>query len=401
MGYNINMNFIFISPNYPKIYSHFVKELALKGINVFGIGDETYECLNDELKQYLKEYCYVSNMQNIDWMKNTIVYLRNKYGEIDFIESNNEFWMRNDACLRDIFNVKNGYRLNELDKYQSKSGMKKYFQKAGVKTARYIIASDLEKSLEFVKEVGYPVFAKPNTGVGAASTYKIENENDLKEFHNLNLYGPYIIEEYLDGYIVSFDGIANSKSDITICFKETFPTPIAEVVKKNLDVHYYAQSKLEKSYLEMGKRVIKSFNIKQRCFHIEFFVLNSDKIGLAKKGEIIALEANLRSPGGETPELLNLVSAYDYYKAYAEMIANDVSNLKNETKYYSVSVNRKNEFSYKHSHDQIIEKYCNEIQKMGDYPSSFRNALGDHFYIAKFDSLKKLKEFVSFVDEKI
>ena len=46
------MNFIFISPNFPKIYSHFVKALKNKGVNVLGIGDERFENLNDELKQY-------------------------------------------------------------------------------------------------------------------------------------------------------------------------------------------------------------------------------------------------------------------------------------------------------------------------------------------------------------
>ena len=56
------MNFVFISPNFPKIYSHFVKALAERGVTVLGIGDAQYNELNDELKTYLKEYCFVSDM---------------------------------------------------------------------------------------------------------------------------------------------------------------------------------------------------------------------------------------------------------------------------------------------------------------------------------------------------
>ena len=52
------MNFVFISPNFPRIYSHFVKALHDRGVNVLGIGDERYETLNDELKANLTEYCY-------------------------------------------------------------------------------------------------------------------------------------------------------------------------------------------------------------------------------------------------------------------------------------------------------------------------------------------------------
>ena len=85
------MNYIFISPNFPKIYSHFVKALKARGVNVLGIGDERFEVLTDELKANLTEYCYVSNLNNRDWVIKTIEYLKNKYGQIDFIESNNEY----------------------------------------------------------------------------------------------------------------------------------------------------------------------------------------------------------------------------------------------------------------------------------------------------------------------
>ena len=287
------MNFVFISPNFPKIYSKFVKCLALRGVRVLGIGDEPFDSLNQELKQYLTEYCYVSDMNRYDWMKNTLGYLSYKYGQIDYIESNNEYWMRNDAVYREWFNIKGGYRPSDLDHYQAKSHMKEYFNKAGVKTARYILVSSIEECLKFIEEVGYPVFAKPDSGVGAADTFKIATREDLEHFFAVKPNETYIMEEFLDGSIVSFDGIVNSESEVVVAFKETFPTPIAEAVNKDLDIFYFAESKMPATYRRMGEKVVKAFNIKSRCFHIEFFKLNSDKPGFAKKGEIVGLEANL------------------------------------------------------------------------------------------------------------
>ena len=392
------MNFIFISPNFPVIYSHFVKELKAKGVNVLGIGDQPYDSLCDELKNNLTEYCYVSNMNNLGWMINTVQYLKNKYGKIDFIESNNEYWMRNDAKLREWFNVEGGYRVKDLDVYQAKSGMKKYFQEAGLKTARYIMVSTLEESKKFVKEVGYPVFAKPDSGVGAASTFKIKNEDDLRNFHSIEHHEPYIMEEFINGSIVSFDGIANKECEVTICFKETFPTPIAEVVSQNKDVYYFAKSSMPKTYREMGQRIVKAFNISQRCFHIELWQLLEDKPGLAKKGEIIALEANLRSPGGNTPDLLNLVSKCDYYETYANMIVNNVSHLDNETDLVSYSINRKNTILYEHGSNEIMDKFHDELREHGTYPQAFRDALGDEFFLFVFKhDAKKEKEFLDYV----
>ena len=108
------MNFIFISPNFPDIYSHFVKALKERGITVLGIGDTPYDKLNNELKENLTEYCFCSNLANLEWLKNTVSYLKNKYGPIDYLESNNEFWLENDAELsveelachtRDVFHI--------------------------------------------------------------------------------------------------------------------------------------------------------------------------------------------------------------------------------------------------------------------------------------------------------
>ena len=392
------MNYIFISPNFPKIYSHFVKALKERGVTVLGIGDERYECLNDELKANLTEYCYVADLNNKAWMINTIEYLKYKYGKIDFIESNNEYWMKNDAVYREWFNIEGGYRPAELADYQSKSGMKKYFQKAGVKTARYLLVSSLEESLKFIEQVGYPVFAKPDSGVGAADTFKIRNEEELRHFHEVKPNEQYIMEEFLDGSIVSFDGIANSKSEVVVAFKETFPTPIAEVVYNNLDVFYYAESKMPKAYRAMGERIIKAFNVKSRCFHTELFKLNSDKPGFAKKGEIVGLEINLRSPGGDTPDLLNLVAKTDYYEAYASMIVDDVAHLDNETDKIAFSINRKFEIKYAHSSEDIMSKYKDNLSRHGYYPESFRQAMGDEFFLFVFKNDKEtVKQFLDYV----
>ena len=394
------MNYVFISPNFPKVYSHFVKALHDRGVNVLGIGDEPYESLNDELKQNLTEYCHVVDMNRLDWMKDTVRYLKDKYGPIDYIESNNEYWMMNDAKLREEFDVINGYRVEELLHYRKKSSMKEYFSNSGVKTARYIIASSYEESLRFAEEVGYPLFAKPDEGVGASATYKIENNEDLERFHQENLCESYIIEEYIEGYIISFDGIANKNNEVVISFNEVFPTPIAEVVTSNKDVFYYAKTIMNDDFRNMGERVVKAFNISSRCFHIEFFVLTKDKEGLGEKGDIVGLEVNLRSPGGNTSDMLDLVSLPGYYNSYADMIVNQIGKIDNLTNKIAISVNRKKEYKYIEDEENIKTFYGNNIVEHGFYPPLFRNAMGDEYYIGLFSNLKMALLFERFVHNK-
>ena len=387
------MNFIFISPNFPPIYSHFVKSLHDRGVTVLGIGDARYETLNAELKENLTEYCYCSDMNNLEWMKNTVSYLKNKYGPISYLESNNEYWLENDAQLREFADVINGLRPKDMEAIKYKSKMKANFIKAGCKVARYLLVDTLENCEKFIEEVGYPVFAKPDNGVGAVATYKITNHDELVNFINTKPNTLYIMEEFIDGYISSFDGICNDESDVVICFNETFPTPIAEVVQKQSDVYYYANCDMPKSFREMGKRVVKTFGIKKRCFHIEFFVLNHAKKGLGKKGDVIALETNMRSPGGNTPDLLSLAFNESYYDVYADVIVKDSTDINPNKHFISISVARKNGFNYEKSDSEILDIYKDQIKEFGRYAPEIARAMGDRYFFAVFETIDEALAF--------
>lgn len=396
------MNFVFISPNFPTIYSHFIKSLAERGVHVFGIGDTPKENINQELKDNLVEYCFVSDLGNIQWMKNTLDYLANKYGPIDYIESNNEYWLMNDAIYREYKNVTNGFYPKDMDKIKFKSKMKQYFANAGVKTARYCMATDYEAVKTFASEVGYPLFSKPDNGVGASSSHKINNDEQLKRFFETKKDIPYIIEEFIDGTIITFDGIADDNSEPILMFNEVFLVPVADVVNDDIDDYYYASLDMDEDFRKMGKKVVESFGIKKRCFHIEFFKMNCDKPGFAKKNEIIGLEVNMRSPGGDTPDLLSIAMNGSYYDAYADTIVfNKLNTSINNTHEIAISVSKKNRFQYIHNHEQIEDKYKENIIRHGLYPKEIADAMGDEFYFAKFKSVNDALNFKDFVMQKL
>ena len=395
------MNFIFISPNFPEIYSHFIKALHDRGVTVLGIGDTPYDRLNQECKENLTEYCFCSNIGNIQWMKNTVDYLKNKYGPISYLESNNEFWLENDAKLREHADVLNGLRPSDMEAIKYKSKMKANFIKAGCKVARYIVVDTIENSKKFIEEVGYPVFAKPDNGVGAEATYKINNHDELVHFHNTKPNTVYIMEEFISGYISSFDGICDDDSNVIVSFNEIFPTPVAEIVETHVDFFYYAKVNMEKDFEEMGKRVVKTFGIKKRCFHIEFFVLTEDKEGLGKKGDVIALETNMRSPGGNTPDLLCMALGASYYEIYADVIVNNSTSINIDIPHYvSAAVSRRNEHKYKYSDEEILKEFVDKIKFHGKYPKEIARAMGDRYFYAKLDSVEECLAFKEKVLEK-
>jgi len=391
------INFVFISPNFPETYYKFIVSLKKVGFNVLGIGDCPYDDLNPILKENLTEYYLVPSLADNLFMDMALEHFTNKYGHIDYLESNNEYWLEKDARLRERFNISTGFYPQDMDKIKYKSKMKEYFKKAGVKVARYILCSTFKKSKEFIEEVGYPVFVKPDNGVGAANSHSIKNDEELIKFHE-NDVSSYIMEEYLEGSIVSFDGMANWDSEPLIMFNETFPTPVADVVNEELDDYYYANTDMPLEFREMGKRVVKAFGIRKRCFHIEFFKLSKARPGLAKEGEIIALEVNMRPPGGYTPDLLSLALNSSFYDCYASLMQwNEIREDLNKEKFISIAISRRDSHEYVHNEEDIKNKYGLIISEIGKYPKSISDAMGDWYIFLKdknLDILLDAKDYI-------
>ena len=393
-------NFIVISPHFPQTYYRFAEALKNNGFRVLGIGDASYFELPQELRNSLDEYYCCYDMENFENEKRAVACFRNKYGIIDYLESNNEYWLERDSWLRNDFNIPNGVRPDELKYWQHKSLMKELYKKAGVKTADYILVSDAEQMFKFIDKVGYPVFAKPDIGVGASDDYKIKNSDDVHEFFakkdpNIS----YICEQFVTGNIVSFDGVCDDKSNVVFCASNFFPPSVADVVKEGRDLFYYTVKEVPEDLKEIGQKVIKAFNVKKRFFHLEFFRLTKDVPNVGKVNDIVALETNMRPAGGYTPDLINFSQSINCYQIYADVMAfNENRQDMTMEKYYAACASRRDWVSYLNEDDAIYEKYRNNICAAGHYPDVLSGAMGNRFFMAKFDTLKEVEEFQEYCE---
>ena len=391
--------FIIVSPNFPSFYEDFAVALKERGFLVLGIGDEYPEKLSKKLNDSLTEYCRVWDLNNIDWMIRTVDYLSNKYGYIDFIESNNEYWLSNDSILRQWFNIKSGLFPDDLKNMQSKSAMKKFFDEAGVKFAKYHLSDDYESTNKWAKEVGYPIFVKPNLGVGSVGTKKIKNPADLKDFYEKIDNSEYIFEEFIDGNTISYDGIVNSKGEIIFENNDIFTVDNATLVNDDLDDFFYVNKTLPQDLKTAGRKIIKAFNLKSRAFHLEFFRLKNDS-NLGKKDELYALEINLRMGGANVPYVISESQQTNVYNVFADMYAYDENRQeKPKNKYFACSIGRKSTHHYVHSTEEIKTKFEKNISQIGEFPKEIAADAGDWFIVAKFSTLEKMNEFAKFVLE--
>lgn len=395
------MNFVFISPQFPKSYWNFCDRLYRNGVNVLGIGDSPFEEIPQELKHCLTEYYRVDSLADYDQMVRAMGFFTFHYGKIDWLESNNEYWLEMDAQLRTDFNITTGAQNDFIDRIKYKSRMKESYRIANVPVARYHMVDTIDNARAFIAEVGWPVIVKPDNGCGAEATYKLKNERDLEKFYANLPAEPYIMEEFINGTIVSFDGVADSHCVPLFYTSNYFPTPIMDIVNTGGDLAYWVQKEVPPALKDVGFRTIKAFGAKSRFFHCEFFRLNEDKPGLGKKGDYVALEVNMRPAGGYTPDMINFANSVDCYQIWADMVCYDeVRHQKLDgPKWYCVYAGRRDGKRYKHTHQQILDRYGAQMKMCDRMPDALAMDMGNQMYVANLRTVSEREAFIRYVQE--
>ena len=387
-------NFVFISPNFPTNYWQFCKHLKDNGLRVLGVGDCPYDDLLPELRASLTEYYKVGSMENYDEVYRAVAFFISKYGRIDWLESNNEYWLERDAMLRTDFHITSGFQVEDMERIKYKSKMKPYYEAVRIKTARYHIVDSYDECKKFIDMVGYPVIVKPDNGVGASSTYKLKSDDELRFFINtMDRNVSYIMEEFITAEVNSYDAIIDSKGDPIFETGNVTPNSIMDVVNNGDNSIYYIVKELPEDTRKAGRATVKSFGVKNRFDHCEYFRLTPDHPHMGKKGDVVALEVNMRPCGGFSPDMMNFANSTDVYKIYADMIAYDSSLKTCGEKNFCAFAGRRDGKNFKLSHDELCAKYAANMKMVSRIPDALSGAMGNQMYVANFPTEEAMNAF--------
>jgi len=384
------MNFVFLSPHFPPNYYQFAVALKNHGVTVLGLADENYDSLRPELKSALTEYYRVNDMHNYDELVRVLGYFTHRYGKLDRLDSHNEYWLETESRLRTDFNIP-GIRTDQIDRIKRKSRMRDTFLKAGIQIARGGIVKDLKEAQELIEQTGYPLVAKPDIGVGAAATYKIHDEKELKAFFETKPPVDYVVEEFVDGQICTFDGLTDRDGNPVFKNSLVYSAGIMETVLNDDLVYYYTLREIPPDVDALGCRVLEAFDVRERFFHFEFFRQKGT-------GDLIALEVNMRPPGGLTTDMFNYACDINIYNAWASIIAGKGFPYPDYThKYFCCYVSRKSNRSYAHTEAEILELYEGRICHRESISGVFSVALVNLGYVIRSPDLDEIITIAKFI----
>ena len=232
---------------------------------------------------------------------------------------------------------------------------------------------------------------KPDAGVGALDTYRLENEKELEALFNSGPLTDVIAEEFISGDLLSFDGLVDRDGQLIFYTAHTFSQGIMETVNEDRHVHYYSLREIPRELEEVGRNIVAAFGLKERFFHIEFFKKPDNRY--------VALEINMRPPGGFTTDMFNYANDIDIYRIWAELVVTGRSDFNYERTYHCCYASRKHRHLYRYEHEEVMKRYAHLILDVVQVPGVFSPALGDIGYIFRSPNKKEMLKAVDFIQE--
>jgi hypothetical protein len=385
------MNVLFLSPHFPPNFWHFCRGLREAGANPLGLADTPWEALRPELQGALAEYYRVPDLHRHDDLVRAVGWLTFRHGRIDRLDSLSEYWLEAEARLRDDFNVP-GLRPADMARFKRKSEMKRRFLEAGLPAARGRICRDRAELLAFVEEVGFPVVAKPDTGVGAAQTFRLEDHTELEAYLAAKPQVEYIVEEFVAGELVTYDGLADRQGRVVFEASMVFDRGIMDVVNQDTEMSYTLVRDVPADLAAAGRALVDAFQVRERFFHFEFF--------RQPGGGLVTLEVNIRPPGGYTVDMWNFQGDVDMYRGWGDLLVQGRLREPPARPWFVTWVGRKGRFRYAWTADELRGRLGPLLVHHARVEDVFARAIGQEGFILRAPTLEPIVEAADLIRQK-
>jgi biotin carboxylase len=261
--------------------------------------------------------------------------------------------------------------------------MKRVFREAGLALARGRVCRTLDEARAFAAEVGFPVVAKPDAGVGAARTWKIEDAAGLERWAAERPPVDFILEEFVSGQIVTYDGLVDREGRVVFDSTMHYSLGVMEAVNERRDLWYWMPRAIPEDLRAAGRALVGAFRVRERPFHFEFFRLAD--------GSLVALEVNMRVPGGLTVDMFNYANDIDFHREWARVVVHGRFEAEAARPWVCAYVGRKDHRPYALSHHEVMRRFGGLLVHQERIHDVFAPAIGNAGYILRAPELPPIE----------
>ena len=192
---------------------------------------------------------------------------------------------------------------------------------------------------------------------------------------------------------MTFDGLTDRDGNLVFFTSHCYSQGIMETVNDALDIYYYSLRDIPKDLEEAGRRTVRAFGVRERFFHFEFFRTGRD-------GNLVALEVNMRPPGGLTTDMFNYANDIDVYREWANLVVFNRFTAEYTRPYHCGYVGRRFQYQYAHPHEEVLHALEHLIMHHEQINSTFGVALGDYGYLIRSPNLEEIHAAAGYIHER-
>ena len=386
------MRILYLSPGFPPNSHLFCVAAHARGASVLAVGDIAEHALAPEARAAFEGYVFEPRMGEYELLLGIVRSMVVEYGQIDFVESNGEHWLEVEGRLRDDLGFE-GLSARDVGRLRSKLAMAETFGKAGVPFPPGIRCVSPEAVRDFAAVHGFPLVFKPDSGSGAMSTFRVSTSAELDAALEQPLDG-HIVQPFVEGAIVTFDGLVDRAGQVVFCTSHAYDRGIMEVRAGTLDGFYYSLRDIPPQLERLGRQALAAFSLRRRFFHLEFFA--------CPDGSYVALEMNVRPPGGFTTDMMNHACDFDVYELWAAvMLGDSLEDFSYERKFHTAHAGRRDERAYHHTSEALIGQLGDTLVCVEPIPAAFASTMGNTMYLLRHARLEPLLDAIKKVQRPV
>jgi ATP-grasp domain len=315
-------NVVFVAPFFQETTLRLLNAaVRLPGVRVGLVSQDPESRVPPELRALLAGHYRVDRCLETEGIAPGVDAMRRVFGTVDRLLGALEELQVPLGELRDAMGIP-GMGAGAAQNFRDKSRMKTVLQDANLPCARHVLARSVEEARVFAAQAGFPLVAKPPTGSGARSTFRLEATEQLEECLAAmppSSDRPTLLEEFVSGEEHSFDSVSLGGRVVWSSISHYAPSPL-EVLREPwiqwcVMIPREVQRPEYTAIQEAAARALPALGLDTGLSHMEWF--------RRPDGRVVISEVGARPPGAQFTKLISYAHDFDLYAAWAQLMVFD------------------------------------------------------------------------------